>query len=83
MSSTRQGHTLKPHAAKARATTNEKKSAEGYPGQEGPRHTEKRDSQYRTRSHKSIRRLTGSQNRMDSREQIYDLCDAWGGQSHE
>jgi len=64
----------------AQATT--KKTAGRDPRQEIARQTEERDSLYAIRSHKSISRLTGSP-RLDSREQIYSLCDAWGGQSHE
>lgn len=59
------------------------KPVEGGPGQDGPRHTEKRDSVYTTRSHKSISRLPDSPTRMDSREQMYSVLSAWSGQSHD
>ena len=75
-------HTVKtdPELQTAKAT-NEKPAGRD-PRQEIARQTQERDSLYTIRSHKSISRLTGSP-RLDSREQIYSLCDAWGGQEHE
>ena len=78
------GDRNKTAAAEGRATTTqEQKPAEGTPGQEGPRHTEVRDSQHDTRSHKSISRLTGSPPRLDSAGQMYRFLHAHAGQRHE
>lgn len=63
-------------------TTEQEKAAEGSPCQEGPRHTQNRDSQFKTRRHKSTFRLPASQ-RTDSRAQVYRAMDAEEGQSHE
>ena len=77
------GRILKTENAEAIAqATKQENAAAGHPGQEGPRHHNNRVQLYTTQSHKSIRRLPGSQ-RLDSREQIYAACDAWGGQQHE
>jgi hypothetical protein len=77
------GHMLKGDSTEAIAqATKQENAAAGAPGQESPRHHNNRVHFYTTQSHKSIRRLPGSP-RLDSREQIYSACDAWGGQQHE
>jgi hypothetical protein len=76
------GRVFKPTAAKRGAKATNEKTAEGLPGQDGPRHTDKRASPYTTRSHKSISRLPDSPPRLDSREDIYTALDAWPGQDH-
>jgi hypothetical protein len=82
MSAMRDG-TIKTPADQDAAKATQEKSAEGSPGQEAPRHTDKRASTYTTRSHKSVSRLTGSPLRPDSAAQIYHRCHATVGQSHE
>ena len=75
------GRTVKTDDAQATAqATKQKTPAEGSPAQDVPRHLDNRVQYNATRSHKSIRRLPGSPNRTDSREQIYT---AWDGQDHE
>jgi hypothetical protein len=78
------GHILKGDSTEAiaQATKQEKTAAEGTPGQGIPRQNDVRASNHVTRSHKSIRRLTGSP-RLDSRQDVYRCLAAWEGQNHE
>jgi len=76
------GRKVKTTAAQPRGNATHEKPAGRDPRQEIARQNDSRDSQYATRSHKSIRRLTGSP-RDDSREQMYRVCHAWPGQDHE
>jgi len=80
MSAQRDGTIKSTRTDRTAKATNEK-TAEGSPGQEAPRHTDKRDSTHAFRSHKSISRLPDSP-RLDSREDIYAALDAWAGQDH-
>lgn len=77
-----EGCKVKTDAAEARRNATHEKPAGRDPRQEIARQPQDRDSQYTTRSHKSIRRLTGSP-RDDSRQQVYSALAAWPGQSHE
>lgn len=80
-----EGHTVKSERTVDGPTTQGTKTAGRRPRQESARQPQERDSAYNTTSHKSIFRLTGfnSDDRMDSREDIYSALDAWAGQSHE
>lgn len=74
---------VKTNNSKAIAETSEdKKAAEGTPGQEGSRQPNNRESANETRRHKSIFRLAVSL-RTDSREEMYRAMSADEGQSHE
>jgi hypothetical protein len=77
------GPALKPDGIEATGNATQEKSAGRDPRQEIARQNDDRDIPYTIRSHKSIRRLTGSPDRTDSREQVYSALDAWPGQSHE
>jgi hypothetical protein len=77
-----EGRKVKTTAAEATGNATQVKTAGRDPRQEIARQNDSRDSIIATRSHKSIRRLTGSP-RDDSRAQMYRVCHAWPGQDHE
>ena len=77
-----EGRKVKTAAAEATGNATQVKPAGRDPRQEIARQNDSRDSIIATRSHKSIRRLTGSP-RDDSRAQMYSALAAWPGQEHE
>jgi len=76
------GDTVIARDVNGKPTAKKDKIAGRDPRQEIARQDDNSDSEYRLRSHKSIRQQTLAP-RLDSAAQIYQHMDAWRGQRHE
>ena len=80
--SSKRGDTVIARETNGEPTAQKEKIAGRDPHQEIAREDDNSDSDYRLRSHKSIRQETLAP-RLDSAAQIYHHMDAWRGQRHD